>query len=125
MARRFNRRKQKHQRHHRSPNLIAIIYPKSWVEVLRLYENRCAYCQTLGNAENRITRDHIIPKAFGGPNAVDNYIPACVRCNSLKADAHPLQWLKEWALRGVFVGPLAEKRIYRAIRLFSDSELPE
>lgn len=45
----------------------------------------CHYCdrQTDTNDPNRYpTKDHIVPKAFGGPNSMDNYVLACRKCNN-------------------------------------------
>ena len=34
------------------------------------------------------TKDHIIPKAVGGPNKLSNYQTMCSPCNAHKADKH-------------------------------------
>lgn len=33
-----------------------------------------------------MTKDHIVPKARGGRDILDNYQPMCAQCNALKAD---------------------------------------
>lgn len=45
----------------------------------------CHYCGRKTNREiSRLypTRDHIVPRSFGGPNTMDNYVLACAGCNS-------------------------------------------
>jgi len=41
----------------------------------------CVYCGSQGPIEV----DHIIPKSRGGPDAFENYAPACADCNRRKA----------------------------------------
>lgn len=36
--------------------------------------------------EMQLTKDHIIPRAAGGADSLDNYQPMCERCNEKKAD---------------------------------------
>lgn len=59
----------------------------------------CVYCNvplTLSRSEHHgVTRDHFIPQRFKGSRSVDNIYPCCRRCNSAKADTHPLVLL--WA----------------------------
>lgn len=43
----------------------------------------CPYCGGKLNSSN-ITKDHIIPKAKGGQNNIENYIYCCNVCNRLK-----------------------------------------
>lgn len=45
----------------------------------------CHYC----GVRPGITTDHIVPRAFGGPDAVWNYVSACAICNSEKASSWP------------------------------------
>lgn len=56
-----------------------------WQEVVALHGGCCAYC----GATAVLVRDHIIPLARGGSNAIDNIAPACRSCNARKA-AMPL-----------------------------------
>lgn len=46
---------------------------------------RCFYCRVDG----KLTVDHIIPLAKGGPHHICNLVMACNRCNSRKSDSHP------------------------------------
>ena len=49
----------------------------------------CYYC---GDAD-RLCADHLIPKMRGGPDASDNLIWACRRCNSSKGGRDLLEWM--------------------------------
>lgn len=54
-------------------------------KVFKKFKGKCAYCGndiTIGN----MTIDHINPKSNGGSLALHNCFPACLRCNSIKAD---------------------------------------
>jgi 5-methylcytosine-specific restriction endonuclease McrA len=49
---------------------------------------KCAYCETsltMGSG----TKDHVIPRARGGKDVLDNVVAACKQCNGLKADKSP------------------------------------
>ena len=52
--------------------------------------NRCPYCGSLmggyGQPHSR-SRDHIVPRAWGGPNRSDNIRIVCARCNLLRGEA--------------------------------------
>lgn len=50
----------------------------------------CLYC---GNKfeHSELTRDHVIPRAQGGPDVWGNVVAACRRCNHFKADRTPEQ----------------------------------
>ena len=49
----------------------------------------CYYC---GSAKN-LCADHLIPGIRGGPDASDNLIWACRRCNSSKGGRDLLEWM--------------------------------
>lgn len=59
----------------------------------------CAYCERMGT-----TVDHVIPRSrvldegqrFGlhDPNALDNLLPCCERCNSSKKDLSLTDWCR-------------------------------
>jgi 5-methylcytosine-specific restriction endonuclease McrA len=42
----------------------------------------CHYCPAPAT-----TRDHIVPLAWGGPNAADNIVPSCEPCNQHKGSS--------------------------------------
>lgn len=57
------------------------ITKKQWLELLKKYKNRCAYC---GDTINKLTIDHDIPISRGGKNEIKNIVPACYKCNIRK-----------------------------------------
>ena len=44
------------------------------------YDNRCVYCRE----ELPLVSDHVTPLSRGGGNSIDNIVPACKSCNSMK-----------------------------------------
>lgn len=58
---------------------------EEWKRTLFDFNYRCAYC----NEEYFGTLDHFIPRNRGGRATIDNLVPACMRCNRLKADKLP------------------------------------
>lgn len=59
-----------------------------WEALLDSYHGLCVYClrPTTG-------RDHVVPLSRGGPNDIDNIVPACRSCNSRKHRMPLLVWL--------------------------------
>ena len=58
-----------------------------FVSEFRFYEwnirTLCVYCNDrIGRGS--VTRDHVIPRALGGPNSADNLAPSCAPCNRRK-----------------------------------------
>lgn len=45
----------------------------------------CHYC----NERPGVTTDHIVPRAFGGPDAFWNFVPSCPTCNLEKGSTWP------------------------------------
>jgi hypothetical protein len=45
----------------------------------------CHYC----GVRPGTTTDHIVPRAFGGPDAIWNYVPSCATCNAEKGPSWP------------------------------------
>lgn len=63
--------------------------------IIRLFNaqhGRCAYCgqpmrlDVVATHPSRATKDHVIPRAHGGPSVAWNYVAACRACNQEKAD---------------------------------------
>ena len=51
-----------------------------WFALLERYDYRCAYC----GSPDLLEADHRIPLVRGGPNTIDNILPACRSCNRRK-----------------------------------------
>lgn len=58
---------------------------RQWMPDGRVLPMACHRC---GN-QRPATKDHVIPKSRGGPNAWWNLVPYCVPCQHLKADDWP------------------------------------
>ena len=78
------------RRRARLANSTGSFTTKEWVELVSKYDH-CPKClrrwQDIPNPrklKSVITRDHIVPLARGGSNAVDNIQPLCYSCNSKK-----------------------------------------
>lgn len=66
---------------------------KEWQSKKMKYNNCCAYCgineDILKNKYNdkkwhKLTRDHIIPISKDGTDYINNIVPSCITCNSIK-----------------------------------------
>jgi 5-methylcytosine-specific restriction endonuclease McrA len=68
--------------------------PVSRRGVLRRDGHRCAYC-----GHGAATVDHVLPRSRGGPDAWENLVACCVRCNNLKGDRTPEEM--GWTLRAL------------------------
>ena len=58
-------------------------------ELMSSYLNRCAYCGKTGKLEI----DHIVPISNGGEHSINNAVPACRHCNSVKNNRSLLQFM--------------------------------
>jgi 5-methylcytosine-specific restriction endonuclease McrA len=65
-------------------NIINTLTSDEWLNILKEYNYKCAYCGCEFNENNMPTREHIIPVSKGGQNVKENIIPACISCNSKK-----------------------------------------
>lgn len=77
--------------------------PKVVFEVFRKKGGKCYYC-----GEDAETLDHFIPRAKGGPNTIDNYIPACRKCNGLKK-AFDIETFRQIRIRKLYNIPYFKK----------------
>lgn len=57
-------------------------------QVLRRDNHACRYCGRSA-PEVRITVDHVVPEALGGPDTPENLVAACSDCNSGKSATPP------------------------------------
>lgn len=80
----MNQRTERHEHQKLRQRLI--------VRLFNAQQGLCAYCGQpmrfdVGSTHPaRATKDHVIPRAHGGPSAVWNYVAACRACNQAKAD---------------------------------------
>ena len=70
----------------RENKIINNLTSKEWVNILKEYKFKCAYCGCEFTLFNRETKDHVIPISKGGHNIKENIVPACRRCNSKKSN---------------------------------------
>lgn len=49
----------------------------------------CAYCGKTGP----LARDHVVPRARGGPDNANNIVMACAQCNGSKGDRLASEWM--------------------------------
>jgi 5-methylcytosine-specific restriction endonuclease McrA len=59
----------------------AEIEKKQWERMKKYFNHRCLCC---AQRAFFLTKDHVIPKALGGPNCLENYQPLCMACNLQK-----------------------------------------
>lgn len=66
-------------------NMVNTLTYKEWLDILKKFNYRCAYCgKDLFDLFNKPERDHIIPISKGGDNTKENIVPACRSCNAKK-----------------------------------------
>lgn len=78
----------------------------------------CLYC---GNrhAMSALSRDHVVPRCLGGPDAWENVVTACTRCNHRKGGRRPEE--AGMSLLAVPYAPsYAEKLILSGRRILAD-----
>lgn len=56
-------------------------------KLISLNKGLCHYCGNKTSVRSHVndkypTKDHIVPRAFGGANDISNYVLACARCNN-------------------------------------------
>ncbi len=61
---------------------------------------RCVWCGRAFTDLVRPTRDHLVPRARGGPSWLENEVPACRRCNAERGHRGVVDWLEECERRG-------------------------
>jgi len=75
---------QERKRHNLKNNLPATLTKENWEEILKLYNYRCYYCNSLGTKSNPLEKEHKIPLIRGGGYTKENIVPACRNCNAKK-----------------------------------------
>lgn len=62
----------------------------------------------------RMTKDHIVPKAIGGPDKMENYQPMCYNCNSAKGSKVNLDSIPDHLRRYIDVSKLPTQTVGKA-----------
>jgi 5-methylcytosine-specific restriction endonuclease McrA len=57
---------------------------EEWLNILKEFKYKCAYCGIEFDENILPEKDHIIPRSKGGYNIKENIIPSCRYCNSKK-----------------------------------------
>lgn len=65
---------------------INTLTAREWIDILKQYKFKCAYCGKEFTLFDKATKDHVIPISKGGDNIKENIVPACKSCNSKKHD---------------------------------------
>jgi hypothetical protein len=55
-----------------------------WKYLCAFYDDRCLCC----GEKKHLTKDHVYPRCYGGPNGFHNLQPLCAECNTAKGN----QW---------------------------------
>jgi len=88
----FAANKRRHaRRRSRFSDVVVNLTAIEWNEILKKFDNKCAYCGLSFTKEIPPTQDHKIPISKGGNHTKDNIVPSCKSCNSKKKDKI---WLK-------------------------------
>ncbi len=61
---------------------------------------RCVWCGRALGGLVPPTREHLVPRAKGGPSWLENEVPACRRCNGQRGHRAVVEWLEECERRG-------------------------
>ena len=68
----------------RENKIINTLTYKEWLNILKKYDYKCAYCGCEFDENTLPQKDHVIPISKGGHNTKENVVPACIICNSKK-----------------------------------------
>ena len=68
-------------------------------------EGKCFYCgvgmskyhppQGQAHHAHEVTKDHVLPKSRGGTHQAKRIVLACYKCNLVKANRTPGEWMEE------------------------------
>jgi 5-methylcytosine-specific restriction endonuclease McrA len=84
--------------------------------ILKTYGCNCIYCKKLLTIDT-MTIEHVIPRAKGGGNTLDNLRPACGFCNSVHRNPNDVDHKPRNALDiGILRVKMCFRRIYRSTK---------
>ena len=75
-------------------NIINTLTADEWIDILKEYKFKCAYCGKEFTLFDKATRDHVIPISKGGNNTKENVVPACLSCNCSKGNRVLIEGVK-------------------------------
>lgn len=88
--------------------------------------HKCCYCgiSTTIDEQNReqdnaATIEHVKPKSKGGPDAMDNCVMACRKCNNERGSSCPY-WFSDWK-----AGKIAERLYFSSYAEVSPQEVQQ
>jgi DNA-binding Xre family transcriptional regulator len=98
----------------REPVLATLTVP-DWLAICAAWGYACAYCggRPSGEYPDRLVPEHVEPLSRGGEHTAENVVPACVTCNTQKADL----FLLEWVLLRLGYFRAVGRRSHRTLRL--------
>jgi hypothetical protein len=99
--------KERRRRARKSQNHCVHIPGDMLAAHLKAFDGKCAYCVS----QEFSHWDHFIPICKGGPEALNNLLPACKRCNTSKNAQDP----KEWYGKQAFYSSKQWKKILRIL----------
>lgn len=79
-----NQQRTNFKKRNRMKNIINTLTSNEWLDILKEYDYKCAYCGRDFDENNLPTRDHVMPISKGGDNTKENIVPACRSCNCKK-----------------------------------------
>lgn len=77
----------RHRSRSKTPGIYRVTV-EDWMEILRSFNHRCAYCGKQG----KMTIDHVLPLSRGGRHCIANLVPACTNCNHSKGALTVTEW---------------------------------
>lgn len=81
-----NRQRSKFKRQSILKEIINTLTAEEWLDILKEYGYKCAYCGKEFDLFDLPTKDHMIPITKGGSNTKENIVPACRSCNAKKGN---------------------------------------
>lgn len=90
-----------------------------WNRAAAKCQGRCWYCGATPEPDD-LTVDHATPRSRGGRNRDDNLLPACDRCNNLKANqtvSEFRKWIKVRVCRKLIVLGYGACDLRRRVRI--------
>ena len=79
-----SRQRSNAKRQARLREIVNTLTSEEWIDILKKYKFKCAYCGKEFTLFDRETHEHVIPISKGGNNVKENVVPACQSCNSKK-----------------------------------------